>query len=104
MARLLENEEVERQLVDLPGWVGDTASLTRTVEAPDFPSAIRVVDEVADTAEQMDHHPDIDIRWRTLVFVLATHSAGGVTQLDVELAAGIDAIAARRGASTPDRL
>jgi len=86
MARLLENEEVERQLVDLPGWVGDTASLTRTVEAPDFPSAIRVVDEVADTAEQMDHHPDIDIRWRSVTFTVSTHSAGGVTQLDIELA------------------
>ena len=68
MARLLENEEVDRQLADLPGWVGDTASLTRTVTAPDFPSAIRVVDEVADIAEQMDHHPDIDIRWRAVTF------------------------------------
>ena len=47
----------------------------------------------------MDHHPDIDIRWRTLVFGLSTHSAGGVTQLDVELAHRISALAAEHGAT-----
>lgn len=45
---------------------------------------------VAEAAEAMNHHPDIDIRWRTLTFTLATHSAGGVTDLDLQLAARID--------------
>ena len=98
MARLLEPAELDRLLAGLPGWSGDTAALRRMVHAPDFLTGIEIVSEVAEAAEQMDHHPDIDIRWRTLVFVLATHSAGGVTQLDIELAAQISSIAAGRGA------
>ena len=70
---------------------GDT--LRRSIEAKDFPAAIRIVDGVAVEAEQMAHHPDIDIRWRTLHFTLSTHSAGGITQLDVELAHRISVIA-----------
>jgi 4a-hydroxytetrahydrobiopterin dehydratase len=98
VARLLEPAELDRQLADLPGWTGDTAGISRTLKAPDFLTGIRIVSDVAEAAEQMDHHPDIDIRWRTLVFGLATHSAGGVTQLDVELAARISAAAAEHGA------
>ncbi|MFD0569605.1 4a-hydroxytetrahydrobiopterin dehydratase [Kitasatospora gansuensis] len=45
---------------------------------------------VAEAAEELDHHPDIDIRWRTLRFVLSTHSAGGLTGLDLTMAARID--------------
>ena len=48
----------------------------------------------AEIAEEMNHHPDMDIRWRTVTFSLATHSAGGVTQLDVELAHRIDGVTA----------
>jgi 4a-hydroxytetrahydrobiopterin dehydratase len=62
--------------------------------ASDFPTAIAWVDAVAVIAEEMDHHPDIDIRWRTLHFAVSTHSAGGVTALDVELAARIEAVVA----------
>jgi 4a-hydroxytetrahydrobiopterin dehydratase len=99
MARLLDQEELDRQLDDLPGWTGDSAAISREVQAPDFLTGVRIVAEVADIAEQMDHHPDIDIRWRTLRFVLSTHSAGGVTQLDIELAHRISGTAAARGAT-----
>jgi 4a-hydroxytetrahydrobiopterin dehydratase len=51
------------------------------------------VQQVADEAERRDHHPDIDIRWRTLRFALSTHSAGGLTQLDLDLADEIDRLA-----------
>ena len=51
-----------------------------------------MVDRVAEVAEELDHHPDIDIRWRTLTFACATHSAGGVTAKDLTLAARIDEI------------
>ena len=68
-----------------------------TVEAPDFPAAIRIVDAVADEAEQMNHHPDIDIRWRTTRWLLTTHDAGGLTQLDIELAHRISAAARAHG-------
>lgn len=98
MSRLLTNEEIDRQLNDLPGWAVDGSQIVAAFEAPDFPSAIRLVDEVASDAEAMNHHPDIDIRWRTVKFVLSTHDQGGLTQLDVELAHQISQAAARIGA------
>lgn len=52
---------------------------------------------MAEAAEEMNHHPDIDIRWRTLTFGLSTHSAGGLTSLDLQLAARIDEALARQG-------
>ena len=97
MARLLTDDEVERQLGDLPGWTREGDAIVATLEAPDFLTAIRLVDEVAQEAEEMNHHPDIDIRWRTTRWQLSTHSAGGLTQLDVELAHRIGQAAARLG-------
>lgn len=94
MSRRLTADEIDTQLGGLPGWLGDPAALHRSVEFPDFRTAIAAIGEVAEVAEQMDHHPDMDVRWRTITFTLSTHSAGGVTQLDVELAHRISAIAA----------
>jgi 4a-hydroxytetrahydrobiopterin dehydratase len=64
------------------------------LQAPSFAVAMQLVEAVGATAEELDHHPDIDIRWRTVTFVCATHSAGGVTGKDVELARRIDDIVA----------
>jgi 4a-hydroxytetrahydrobiopterin dehydratase len=97
MAKLLDAESVTTALSGLDGWSGDTDAITRTARLPSFPDAITVVDRVAEVAEQMDHHPDIDIRWRTLTFRCSTHSAGGVTELDIELARRIDEIVATQG-------
>ncbi|MEU3568845.1 4a-hydroxytetrahydrobiopterin dehydratase [Kitasatospora sp. NPDC036755] len=86
----LNEDEITAALAVLPRWTREGDSITRTADAPDFPAAIRVVVAVAEQAEALDHHPDIDIRWRTLRFVLSTHSAGGLTALDFTLAARID--------------
>src|SRR5262249_53261343 len=94
MADLLSADEVIAKLTDVPNWSGDTTGITRKVSLPTFPAAITVVDRVAEVAEQLDHHPDIDIRWRNLTFACATHSAGGVTAKDFELARRIDQIVA----------
>ena len=102
MSRLLTDEEVERQLAGLPDWRRDGASLVATYDAPDFPTAVRLIVEVADVAEQMDHHPDVDLRWKVTHWRLSTHSAGGLTQLDVELAHRIAQEAARLGATTKE--
>lgn len=99
MARLLDDEEIARQLSALPEWSGDAAALRRSYALPDFATAIRGVEEIAVLAEAMDHHPDIDIRWRTLHLTLSTHSAGGTTQLDVELAHQIHEVLTRLGAA-----
>ncbi|MFC5993929.1 4a-hydroxytetrahydrobiopterin dehydratase [Pseudonocardia hispaniensis] len=86
MAELLDDAAVAAALDRLPGWERDGNSLVRTSKLPSFRAAITVVDRVAEIAEQADHHPDIDIRWRTLTFRLSTHSAGGLTEKDLGLA------------------
>jgi 4a-hydroxytetrahydrobiopterin dehydratase len=93
----LSPEQVREALAGLDGWSGDTAGLTRSVELASFRAAIQVVDRVAEVAEELDHHPDIDIRWRRLTFRLSTHSAGGVTELDSALAARINGIVSSVG-------
>jgi 4a-hydroxytetrahydrobiopterin dehydratase len=89
MRELLDDTAVARALGDLPGWQRDGDAIVRTAKLPSFPAAIGVVDRIAEIAEERDHHPDIDIRWRTLTFRCSTHSAGGITELDVALAATI---------------
>jgi 4a-hydroxytetrahydrobiopterin dehydratase len=92
MATVLTDEELQATLTGLPGWAGDSKGIARTVTAPTFLAGIALVDAVAQVAEAVDHHPDIDIRWRTLTFRLSTHSAGGVTELDLDLARRIDTL------------
>ncbi|MDT7653311.1 MAG: 4a-hydroxytetrahydrobiopterin dehydratase [Pseudonocardiales bacterium] len=89
MPQLLDSDTVTESLRGLPGWERDGDTLVQTVALPTFPAAISVVDEVAVLAERADHHPDIDIRWRTLTFRCSTHSAGGITEKDTALAASI---------------
>ena len=103
MSRRLDQEEIARQLEDLPGWELQGESLHAELDTPDFRTAVALVTAVADEAEQMDHHPDIDIRYRRVHLTLSTHSAGGITQLDIELAHRIEEQARRLGASVPQR-
>ena len=85
MTMLLTERELATHLPHLNGWHGDSSALERTVAAKDFPTAIKLVDHVALVAEELDHHPDMDIRWREVTFRCTTHSAGGVTGKDIEL-------------------
>ncbi len=86
----LSEEQIANALADLPQWTRTGEAITRTAETASFSTAIKVVDAVAEQAEALDHHPDIDIRWRTLTFLLTTHSSGGLTSLDITLAHLID--------------
>jgi 4a-hydroxytetrahydrobiopterin dehydratase len=100
---LLDDAAIETSLADL-GWRRDGAALTREVEFRSFRDAIVFVGHVADVAEAMDHHPDIDVRWTTVRLRVTTHDRGGVTPMDVELARRVDAlIASTDGASDPAR-
>ncbi|MDQ3826663.1 MAG: 4a-hydroxytetrahydrobiopterin dehydratase [Actinomycetota bacterium] len=94
MATLLVDEQVAAALDELTGWQRDGDAIVRTVDLPSFPAAIEVVREVAEIAEARNHHPDIDIRWRTVTFRCSTHSKGGITDLDIELAKEIDRVLA----------
>lgn len=94
MAELLSDAQINEELASRSNWRAEGAALTRTAELPSFPQAIEAVTKIAEIAEELDHHPDIDIRWRTLTFSLCTHSAGGITANDVSLADRIDAVLA----------
>jgi 4a-hydroxytetrahydrobiopterin dehydratase len=94
VSELISADELATALADLPDWSGDTSGIERSIKAPSFLAGIRLVDAVAEAAEVADHHPDIDIRWRTLTFRLSTHSVGGVTARDLALARRIDELAA----------
>ncbi len=95
MTRLLTSEEIDRQLRDLPGWRQQGEAIEATYDAPTFPDAVRLVDEVADEAEQMNHHPDLHLSYVTTTWTLSTHSEGGITQMDIELAHRITQAASR---------
>ncbi|MDQ1663907.1 MAG: 4a-hydroxytetrahydrobiopterin dehydratase [Blastococcus sp.] len=91
----LSPDEIAAALHGLPHWSGDGDGLRRTVELPSFRDAVAAIVAIADVAEELDHHPDVDLRWRTLHLSLVTHSAGGVTENDLQLARQIDAVLAR---------
>lgn len=96
---LLSEHGITDELTALPAWRRDGAQIRAVYRAPDFPSAIALVDAVAIKAEAANHHPDIDIRYASVIFALSTHSAGGLTERDFALAREIDdaasAVAAR---------
>jgi len=77
---------------DAPAWELVDGTLVKTVECPSFPAALDFVVAVGRLAEEADHHPDIDIRWRTVRLLLVTHDAGGLTELDLALARAVDAV------------
>ncbi|WP_046319854.1 4a-hydroxytetrahydrobiopterin dehydratase [Mycobacterium sp. UM_Kg1] len=89
---LLTDDQINEALPGLPGWEHTDGALRRTVKFGSFPAGIEAVRRVAQRAEAADHHPDIDIRWRTVTFVLVTHSAGGITDKDVAMAGEINRI------------
>ena len=94
---VLSEEEVDRWIADHDGWRRVGGVMTKTVECATFPDAIALVTAVGQAAEQRNHHPDMYVRYRTLRFSLATHSEGGITGKDIDLAGAIDELAARHG-------
>lgn len=89
---VLTDEQVDAALPELNGWERADGTLRRSIKFPTFLDGIDAVRRVAEHAESKDHHPDIDIRWRTVTFALVTHSEGGITQNDVDMARDIDGI------------
>jgi 4a-hydroxytetrahydrobiopterin dehydratase len=100
MTTLLDDERVAAALDELTSWQRDGDTIVRTAKLPTFPAAIEAVRAVAEIAEARNHHPDIDIRWRTVTFRCSTHSKGGITNLDIELASEIDRVIADASAAS----
>jgi|HubBroStandDraft_1064217.scaffolds.fasta_scaffold55388_2 4a-hydroxytetrahydrobiopterin dehydratase len=88
---VLDNAEVDAALAEQGlTWERRDDQLVTTVKTVDFKAALDFVNAVGAAAEAANHHPDIDIRWNTVTLALSTHSAGGLTVLDLALAAAID--------------
>jgi 4a-hydroxytetrahydrobiopterin dehydratase len=95
MSPLLTDAEVSQQLARLPNWRrAETAepAIMATYELADFVAALDFVNQVGHEAELVNHHPDIDIRWNKVTLVLSTHSEGGLTKHDIELAHRINEV------------
>jgi 4a-hydroxytetrahydrobiopterin dehydratase len=89
----LSEAEIAKALQRLDGWEREGPVIRKLYTFRTFAEGIRFVDRVAAEADAKDHHPDIDIRYTTVVMALSTHSAGGLTAKDVELAARIEELA-----------
>jgi 4a-hydroxytetrahydrobiopterin dehydratase len=89
----LETSEVDARLAEHPGWERDGSAIRKSFKRGDFVGSINFAQSLVEPAEAMNHHPDLEISWDTVTVSLSTHSEGGVTAADFELAAKIDALA-----------
>jgi 4a-hydroxytetrahydrobiopterin dehydratase len=90
MADRLSDIAIQRELGNLQGWSRRGDVITKTFQFRNFMAGINFVTAVAKAADAADHHPDIDIRYTKVTCTLSTHSAGGITQKDLDLAKQIE--------------
>jgi 4a-hydroxytetrahydrobiopterin dehydratase len=89
---LLSDSEIGERLGSLDGWERDGDAIVKTFKRGDFVGSVKFVDAIVGPAEEMGHHPDLEISWDAVTVSITNHSAGGLTATDFELAARIDAL------------
>ncbi len=92
MARL-SDEEIDERLGGLDGWERLGDAIVKQFDNGDFKGSVDFVNRLTPEAEEMGHHPDLEISWKTVTVTITSHSEGGLTQGDFELAGRIDALA-----------
>jgi 4a-hydroxytetrahydrobiopterin dehydratase len=90
VADLLDEEEIEQRLDEIGDWEREGDDIQKVFEFDDFVTSIKFVNDVAKLAERYDHHPDIDIRYNKVRLSLSTHSEGGLTARDFDIANEIE--------------
>ena len=90
---LLSDSEIEARLGELEGWERDGEAIAKEFDRGDFVGSVRFVESIVNPAEAMNHHPDLEISWSKVRVTISTHSEGGLTGADFDLAAKIDALA-----------
>ena len=85
--------EIEARLSEHPGWKRDGPAIKKSFRRGDFVGSVNFVRSLVEPAEEMNHHPDLEISWDTVKVTISTHSEGGLTAADFELAKRIDALA-----------
>ncbi len=89
----LSDEQIDSRLAELEGWRREGDAITKTFERGDFVGSVEFIKALVEPAEQMNHHPDLNVSWSKITVSLTTHSAGGLTANDFQLAKRIDALA-----------
>jgi 4a-hydroxytetrahydrobiopterin dehydratase len=90
---LLSDAEIEQRLSGLPGWERRGEAISKSFECGDFVGSVRFAGVLVEPAEEMGHHPDLAISWSTVTVTISTHSEGGLTAADFELAGRIESLA-----------
>ena len=90
---LLTDAEIEAKLGELDGWERAGDAISKAYERGDFVGSVKFVDAIVGPAEDMGHHPDLEITWDTVKVSITNHAAGGLTEADFELARRIDELA-----------
>jgi 4a-hydroxytetrahydrobiopterin dehydratase len=87
---LLSDDEVQQRLGELAGWEREGGSIVRKFKFDDFVGSVDFVNRITPPAQEMNHHPDLEISWNEVTVTLSTHSEGGLTENDFALAHAID--------------
>jgi 4a-hydroxytetrahydrobiopterin dehydratase len=90
---VLSDDEVQERLGQLDGWERRDDAIARTFQFEDFQGSVDFVKRITPAAEEMNHHPDLEISWNKVTVTLSTHSQGGLTGNDFELAQQITELA-----------
>jgi 4a-hydroxytetrahydrobiopterin dehydratase len=90
---LLSDEDIEQRLEGVEGWRREGDAIRKDFKLDDFKGSVDFVNRLTPEAEGMNHHPDLSISWNTVEVSISTHSQGGITENDFELAKRIDAVA-----------
>ena len=90
---VLSDDAIDERLRELEGWERSGDAIRKTFDRGDFVGSVRFVDSLVGPAEEMNHHPDLEISWSSVTVSLSTHAAGGLTANDFELAKQIDSLA-----------
>ena len=90
---LLDDSEIQSRLEALEGWERDGDAIRKQFKLDDFVGSVEFVKQLVEPAEEMGHHPDLEISWNRVTVSLSTHSEGGLTEADFELARRIDDLA-----------
>lgn len=89
----LDDAEIERSLAEVEDWERAGEAIRKEFKRDDFVGSVEFVRSLVEPAEEMEHHPDLEISWDTVTVTITTHSEGGLTSNDFELARRIDALA-----------
>jgi 4a-hydroxytetrahydrobiopterin dehydratase len=92
---LLERDEIDARVREADGWDLEGEAIVKQFKGGDFSGAVELVNRIVPVANEMNHHPDVSISWETVTVMITTHSEGGLTAADFELAERIDALAGR---------